>query len=341
MRQRGKFVPRNLRHWFLAALAVQTLQAGSVFSQETDPSGPIPLDLNLLDRWIADSLQRKPELAGAWLFVNRDDAKGADTERGTLVFRRVLDRANADAQRRELDQLVKSWLPEGGYFVDSARDHEYPFSELIHSLQESVEANPRLGGCAVASAHYAVDASVPDKLELVLLGRIAKEGQDVEIESLCGRLMRGEPAWVAPELEGAATSKIALEISPRSSELKVVEPSPSHGRLFYSRGLSAFWKRQYSRASESFRQAALESPRKIEYYYWWSLSDLAAGDNSTAAQRMRTVVKRFRETDFDRESTEYRAVVRSLERVQGPLRRALLELESKALFADSQTSPDE
>jgi hypothetical protein len=351
-------VPRTFGRWLLAALAVQALWICPAWPQAsgrtgdkrtgdkrtntegTGAEGPDanPLDVNLLDRRIAESVRGNPKLAGAWLFAIVDNQGAAAATPGKIVFRRVLDRARATEQRRELGKLIKTWLPAGAYVIDTARDREYPFSELIAELRIEVETDPVLGGCAIADAYYAPDTSEADKLDLVLRGRIAKEGQDVEIESLAGRLMRGEGAWVKAAAEGGgATAGMALAISPKTSKLKVVEPSESHGRVFYANGLNAFWKRQYPQAADSLRQATLESPRKIEYYYWWALADLAAGDAATAGRRMRTVVKRFREADFDRQSTEYRAVVRSLERVQGPLRRALLELESQALFADSQT----
>ncbi|HVW35777.1 MAG TPA: hypothetical protein VHB99_00680, partial [Pirellulales bacterium] len=97
---------------------------------------------------------------------------------------------------------------------------------------------------------------------------------------------------------------------------------------------------EYAQASQSFRQAALESPRKLKYHYWWILSDLAQGNLQLARRRMATAVERFRDSDFDRQSPEYLAVVRSLERVQGPLRRQLLKLETEALLRDSRAGND-
>lgn len=332
-------MPRTMRRWLLAslgllaALAVPALWSRSLRAQET-----AAFDVNRIEERIKQAVRGNPRLAGAWLFVTSDDG-GDPAATRKVTFHRVLDRSHAALQRREFERLIRTWLPKGAYWVDTTRDQEYSYSELMAELRVRVETDPLLGGCAIVGGYYAPDTGEADKLDLVLRGRIAKESQTVEIERLCGHLMRGDTAWLKPPAEdgGSPEAEAALAISPKTSELSVVEPSDAHGRVFYADGLNAFWKGQYLQSARSFRLAALESPRKLVYYYWWTLADLAGGDAVTAGRRMRMVARRFREADFDRQSTEYRDVVRSLERVQGPLRRALLELESRALFADSQT----
>ncbi|HEV7225429.1 MAG TPA: hypothetical protein VGN42_22170, partial [Pirellulales bacterium] len=311
-------------------------------------------DLNVLDREIAREMRDNPKLRGAWLFVELDtpgNTPDGAAAPGKLRFRRVLDRRRAAAQRQELSRLIAAWAPAGNYRVEAKLDREYPFSDFVAELQLAVETEPRLGGCMVSGGYYAADENEPGKLNLVLLGRIAKEGQDVEIEGLCGGLMRTDPAWVKPAASDAAPASdsspasdradfIPLAISPTSAQLKVVEPSEANGRWFYAAGLNHFWRGEYAQAAQSFRQAALESPRKLQYQYWRVLSDLALGDNDLARRRMATAVERFRDSDFDRQSPEYLAVVRSLERVQGPLRRQLLKLETEALVRDARAGND-
>jgi hypothetical protein len=329
-------VPRTVQRW-LAVFIGHVLLAHGAWAQETPG-----VDLNVLDARIAEAVRSNPSLAGAWLYVSTDKAGDAGAASRRFVFRRVFDHARATEQRSQLDRLIHSWLPNNEFVIDAKADREFPYSELLAELQVLIETDPGLGGCAIADAYYAPDPSETDKLNFVLRGRIAKEEQTVVIERLCGRLMRSDPAWFKPNGGGVEdpAAGAALAVSPQTSELKVVEPSESHGRAFYADGLNAFWKRQYSESAAAFRQAVLESPRKLVYYYWWTLADLAAGDDRAAARRMRSAVRRFREADFDHQSTEYRDVVRSLERVQGRLRRALLELENKALFADSQTKAE-
>ncbi|HUY90392.1 MAG TPA: hypothetical protein VMV10_16770 [Pirellulales bacterium] len=331
---------RSTRAWLIAWACL-----AACFPSPLLAAQPAGFDINVIDREIARAMRDNVKLHGAWLFVeleNSPDAAAPDK----YLFRRVLDRGRAATQREELDGLIRAWSPQGGYRVDAEQDREYPFSELMAELRLAVETEPRLGGCMIADGYYAADANDPSKLNLMLRGRIAKEGQDVEIEALCGRLMRAEPAWVkAAAADGSAENPpaadfVPLAISPKSAELKVVEPSEANGRWFYGVGMNRFWRGDYAAAAQAFRQAALESPRKLQYHYWWVLADLAQGDAALARRRMATAVERFRDADFDRQSPEYLAVVRSLERVQGRLRRQLLKLETEALLRDSRAGND-
>ena len=337
-------LPRRPKRAFWAWLvATACLAAHGASQSSAEP--PAAFDINVLDREIVREMRDNEKLHGAWLFVEQEAA--TDAGPGKFVFRRVLDRGRAAEQRAELDALIRAWAPPGGFRVDAAQDREYPFSALLTELRLAVETEPRLGGCMIVDAHYALDANDPSKLNMMLRGRIAKEGQDVEIEALCGRLMREDPAWVKRAAAGEAAAPnppeadfIPLAISPQSAELHVVEPSEANGRWFYGAGMNHFWRGEYAQASQSFRQAALESPRKLQYCYWWIVSDLAWGDLQLARRRMATAVERFRDSDFDRQSPEYLAVVRSLERVQGPLRRQLLKLETEALLRDARAGND-
>lgn len=333
-----------------AAAAITTMMLWGPFlnwiEAEPLPAASDAVDVNLLDREIARQMRDDRDLHGAWLFVETAASPDPDTP-GKLIFRRVLDRSRAAAQRQKLARLMEAWAPPGSYVVATKNDREYPFSELMAELRLAVETEPKLGGCMISGGYYAPDENEPGNLNLVLQGRIAQEGQDVEIESLCGRIMRAEPAWV--KLAGTSSEAgraaggadfIPLVVTPKSAQLKVVVPSEANGRWFYGAGLRHFWRADYLAAIDSFREASLESPRKLQYYYWWILSDLANGDESLARRRMSTAVRRFRDSDFDRQSPEYLAVVRSLERVQGPLRRHLLNLETEALLRDSRAGND-
>ena len=334
-------IPRRFSPAWLRALACLALCVPTVLFA-APPEG---FDVNVIDRQIARAMRENVRLHGAWLFVELESSPDAAAP-DKFLFRRVLDVNRAAAQRQELDGLVRAWAPQGGYRVDAQQDRAYPFSELLAELRLAVETEPSLGGCAIADGYYAADANDPSKLNLMLRGRIAKEGQDVEIEALCGRLMRADPDWVRPAEQSSSAENppaadfVPLLVSPKSAELKVVEPSEANGRWFYGTGVNRFWRGDYAAAAQAFQQAALESPRKLQYHYWWVLSDLAGGDAALARRRMAAAIQRFRDADFDRQSPEYVTVVRSLERVQGPLRRQLLKLETEALLRDSRAGND-
>lgn len=300
-------------------------------------AGPA-FDVNVLDKEFANAARDNPKLRGAWIDLeyepNADEALP-----GRFTVRRVLDTDRAAAQRAEIDRVVHGWLSGANYELKSRADRLYPFSRLLAELELAIETDASLSGCQITGGYFAGDPNEPGALNLVLRGRMAREEQDVAIEALCGRLMRREPAWVKPGSgklgEGA---EVPLAITPKTTELSVVESSEANGRWFYAAGLRHFWKLDYARAAQAFHQATLESPRKLQYHYWWIVSDLAQGKAQLARRRMDMVVRRFRDADFDHQSPEYRLVVRSLERVQGPLRTALQRLETQALFGHSQLS---
>jgi hypothetical protein len=300
------------------------------------PAGPV-YDVNALDQEFAAAARENPKLQGAWIDLEYE--AGADeSQPGSFTVRRVLDSSRADYERAEIDRVVRAWLPAGRYQVKPQADRLYPFSALLGELELAIETEPTLSGCQITGGYYAADPNEPGALNLVLRGRIAREDQDVEIEGLCGRLMRRNPAWIKAGngRRGEPGANVPLAIAPKTTELKVVEPSESNGRWFYAAGLRHFWKQDYARAARAFHQATLESPRTLQYHYWWILADLGQGRKQLARRRMDMVARRFREEDFDHQSPEYRLVVRSLERVQGPLRQSLQRLETQALFGNSQ-----
>ncbi len=327
------------RGWRCAAICLALAALQNVAAAPPAPAEKPAFDLNVLEREMANTVRTDSRLRGAWLDIEHQPDPSGDTP-GSFSVRRALDATHASAQRELLDRFLQAWLPAGNYQVVAGDDRLFPFSRLMAELELAVETDPALGGCQVAEGYYAADPNQPGGLNLVLRGRIAKEGQEVAIESLCGRLMRRNPVWVRGEPEGAEQANqsgfIALSVTPKSTELAVVEPSEAQGRWFYAAGLRHFWKQQYAKAAQSFHQASLESPRTLTYHYWWILTDLASGRNELALRRMRTVARRFREADFDHQSPEYRLIVRSLERVQGPLRQELQQLETRALYGSKQ-----
>ncbi|HVA48019.1 MAG TPA: hypothetical protein VNH11_16740 [Pirellulales bacterium] len=323
------------RQWHCFFGAVVVLSLACAAAPPACAAAP-PFDVNVLDKEFSNAARDNPKLRGAWIDVeyepNADEALP-----GKFTVRRVLDTDRAASQRVEIDRLVHAWLSGANYELKPRADRLYPFSRLLADLEVAIETDATLSGCQISGGYYAADPNEPGALNLVLRGRMAREDQDVAIEGLCGRLMRRDPAWVKPGAgKRGEAAEVPLAITPKTTELTVVGPSEANGRWFYAAGLRHFWKLDYARAAHAFHQATLESPRKLQYHYWWIVSDLAQGKGQLARRRMDMVVRRFRDEDFDHQSPEYRLVVRSLERVQGPLRTALQRLETQALFGNSQ-----
>lgn len=323
----------------LAAVLLACLSAAVVRAE------PPPRDANVLEEQIIFAMRTNPSLRGAWLYQKHEDANSG-TARGTFTFWRVLDRSRAAEQRRDLDRFIASWLPAGTYKFATdpdKQDKEFPFSELIASLREQIDLQPALGGCSLVDWYLAPVRVEEGKLDLMLVGRVADKEQIEKIEQMCSQLMRSDPVWVgAGRVPGVAGGTGSLEdlrivpllVSPDVSKMEVVTPSQDAGDSFYSSGLEFFWKGRYAEAAGEFRAATLESPGTLRYYYWRVLCDIALGQSQRAATRMENAARWFR---IDKSTRDYKLVLESLERVQGPLRHELERVEDRAMQRASAT----
>lgn len=325
----------------------------------------------VLTKAIAHAMRTNPELRGAWLHFDPNPGKDPGVEPGSFTFRRVLDQSRAEVQKAEMKLLIESCIPEGNYEIDEQADKEYPFSELLADIQLAVDLDPRMAGCMIVDGYYAPGKGDPDRLDLRLRGRyrpvdtvqkgVVEDPLIYRIERLCGDLMVLDMVWIdfegtcelidkesnrtreakdvqpntnpkVTELEDVEPSPvddaIVFHVSPKLEELKRVEPSPIHGEWFFCRGLQSFWKHDYRAAAELFRLANLESERKISYYYWQVLCDILVGDTERAFERMCRVIDVYNVRLW---SSEHKRVFHSLERVQGPLRTKLQDLELQAM----------
>ena len=119
-----------------------------------------------LSRELAAKVASSPQLVGAWVDIEIDDQAG-DTESADLfVFRRTLDATKADAQRSEIDRIIRSLLPAGGFRVDAASDRLLPLGSLLGSLRELTSRDVRFEGCKVLDAGYRWDMTTAEAVDL-------------------------------------------------------------------------------------------------------------------------------------------------------------------------------
>ena len=98
---------------------------------------------------------------------------------------------------------------------------------------------------------------------------------------------------------------------------------------FFNVGLGHFARQEFAAAEESFAQAILENPRRIENKYWLIAANLGSGKTEQAYERLRPMTHGRRAGDSIYDS-RYVGVLSSLERVQGPIRYKLRQLELRA-----------
>lgn len=102
-----------------------------------------------------------------------------------------------------------------------------------------------------------------------------------------------------------------------------MERDPIEGEKHYGAGLNHFFAKRYSRAEGEFRAAIRNDNGDARYYYFLGLAQLAQG-SPDARETMAQAAKLERAGRPDRI-----AVARSLERVQGAMRRYLNEVRSR------------
>lgn len=282
------------------------------------------VDLNAFAAHIADEMRTNPKLQGAWLYVEPDDQRDPGVATRIFRFRRVFDRSRAALQSQEIGRIISSWLPSGNYSINVAQDAFFPVSELLADLQDQIDLQPSLAGSMISGVYFEESQS-GGSLNLVLRGRISNEPQVEQIERFCTAIMNHNPVWLRAGIHPSTR---------KTDDLAIVPPSELNATLFFAEGLQNFWKTRYVEASRAFQQATLESPLNFQYHYWRVISDLSLGNQQRASMRMENVARAF---GVEPLSQERGAVSRSMERIQGPLRRDLRDIEMRAVLKVSRT----
>jgi hypothetical protein len=195
-----------------------------------------------------------------------------------------------------------------------------PLTRLLSRVNEVTDIDPLYAGCLVSSAYYArKDADGP--WGLVPAGRIWKGAQEQLIQRLVAVEMQADPVWARHGVR---------VLGDRRGDLAVVAPNPLTAGQYFSAASHAFWSRNYRAADEALALATLDWPDNLVYRYWRVLCQLAEGDQAGADERLSKTINGFNVQPYSQGHTE---VLRSIYRIQGPLRYALIEAETKAMVS--------
>jgi hypothetical protein len=106
----------------------------------------------------------------------------------------------------------------------------------------------------------------------------------------------------------------------------IVGFSESLATRYYGLALEFFWKHDLTRSERAITLAIAESPGNAVYRYWSVLAAIALGDMESARLKLRPLLA------AEPYGSSTREVAMDLERVQGPLRAVLLNLEKELLL---------
>ncbi|MFO0870543.1 MAG: hypothetical protein U0935_16570 [Pirellulales bacterium] len=255
-------------------------------------------------------LREDETLRGAWMeiaecrdhagkFIGYDVATWSDSPR-------------AAAQRAAMKKLADRYLGDRYLLV---QERTVPLSRLLQAVNLLLEAHAKYDGCWIEDAHFEPQPNSLRGAILVLRGRIARQPlADQIIGNICVPWMKADASW----------SDGAGQFFVENPDLQVVDPVLGRAARFFEAGFEKFQAGQFDEAATAFRNAIVDAPRTTEYRYWRILALLQAGRRSEAYEHMLALVNRKPLPVADR------AVLRSLESVQGTVRIDLIALRRQA-----------
>jgi hypothetical protein len=295
----------------------------SVYDGDADqkvvvPEPPEP-ELNELFARVRQAVRQVPALRGSWLDVETDDQGYPGVAPQVYRFRRAFDSRRLATQADAMERLAKQLIPSGRYRFEAEHDRKLPLSELVDALKREIDIEPRFAGCSLAGATYRYNED-DDSFDLVLHGRVWKEAQVDFIAELCREYMGRDPVWEA--------AGVQLQ-TPRDDGLVVVPESPRQAAVYYSQAMHHFWKMEYDEADRLLSLATVEDPKNVVYRYWRVLGELSRGDSAAGERRLQKTIDGYRVRKYSQAHVD---VMRSIYRIQGPLRLRLIDAENKAMM---------
>lgn len=264
----------------------------------------------------------------------RDDARlhGAslvqtlDVNTNELVIHLIVDPAGSPEQESLMRALLRKTPFDRRHRI--AGIIKLPLTELIAELNLAIESKRILDGCFVQGAYYEINPTGGQKLQLY--GRIRERAQIIEIADACGKLMSPDSEYkgwrFAMQVAAQQTRDLAAVVpDAKGKQLEELEPLALNGQMLFAAGLEYYDRGDFAAATTAFERAIIESPDRMAYRYWRIASLINQGERSFAYRNMMALSRRG-----SRSPMEFRSVMRSLERVQGPTRHVMSKMETFA-----------
>lgn len=153
---------------------------------------------------------------------------------------------------------------------------------------------------------------------------------------LAGSLSSEEMRTVAADLANKALQESFGKVfgtwpTPRVDDLAIVVPSSDDAARYFNRGVSLYLQRKYEDSKAALDRAVATNPYELSYRYWRVAAVLGSGSETDAKALLRPLTARRWKGSSDGFSTEYMQVLRSMERIQGPVRRRIVKMEREIL----------
>lgn len=199
--------------------------------------------------------------------------------------------------------------------VEMTPEQQERMDQVIRQAQDVIELDPELGGSIVWGAHFA-DGAAGGGQGLMLEGRLNAAAHSTKVEQIVRSILQADRYWWA--------GQGSLQVS--ASEISIGYGSEELASRFYSLGLEAFWEGDYKEADKTLSRAVAESPDDLVLRYWRVATAIALGENDRAKEKLGPLMQQ--EPDGSRSH----GIATAFERLQGPVRQKLAEMEKKVLW---------
>jgi tetratricopeptide (TPR) repeat protein len=204
--------------------------------------------------------------------------------------------------------------------ADVARMLPDKLAQLIVKAQDQIEIKAKLDAVLLADVQLE-EADGERRRAVILTGKV----RSVEQRALTARVvmdtLRSESFWNTMDDEFVVDA----------SRLTLTEPSLDRATKDYGLAISEFFRGQYDKADRYFTHALAEDPANEALHYWKVAAAIALKQPERAERRLEVLCRRNPQGS--------RLYAAALQRLQGPLRQALVELEEQVTLRIREGTP--
>jgi hypothetical protein len=194
-----------------------------------------------------------------------------------------------------------------------ARLEPVKLKALLQRSQDTVEVTPQLDGVWIGDGR--LDAADEQRIRrLTLTGRVRQESQRALVVQVLGNVLQEESFW--------ATSDEEIVVS--AEAMQVAQPLVDLGKKHYSLAIDRFFASQYEEADALFTRALVEDAQREVIHYWKVAGAIALKQTARAERRLDVLLRRHPAGSRDHAA--------QMERLQGPLRQSLMQMEQRVLL---------
>jgi hypothetical protein len=196
---------------------------------------------------------------------------------------------------------------------DVARLEPQKLKELLVRCQDQIEITSKMDGVMINDMKLGGPNDQRVRT-LQLTGRVRDEQQRAIAARVVAYLMQLDSFW--------NTSDDEFVVDP--AKLAVTEPSAEVGAKNFGTGIDQFLEGKYPEADMMFSASLVENPSR-EVIHYWKVATAIAMKQTERAQRRLEILTRRNPGGSDTYAGQ-------LQRLQGPYRRAIIEMEQKLML---------